>query len=301
MRNNLEGVNRLTDDDFTTYHEKLGTYGFIYVTKSQRYIGLKRDWMASYTIDGSEDCSFRVMQSKEVTKDGILSTHKVYFQLLCKLSSKCSCIHFRIQKDEAFLASPAFCINLDRDFEYIKKKHKKSIIGSGYVMETRAYHYSSGKIRGLLVLEEVRKRGDNEKPCRVIVAHYFTVCSFNIFSINNRNVGLCVIINIEPCEKVGLKVTVEGPSHHPTGALHNMFEQVMKNEIWKPTMLCSNLSNIERQLFRRQPEREDDDVSFPPPRGHGGKSKRAVVIDSGGSVTGNGNCNVVIGDMNIYK
>ncbi|XP_058763251.1 uncharacterized protein LOC131636659 [Vicia villosa] len=266
MKNNLEGVNRLTDDDFKTYHENLGSFSSIDVTKSQRYEGSMWEWKASYSIYGLECCIFKVKPFKEVTKDGILSTNEVYFELFCRLSYynlQHSCISFKIQNDEAFLASPDCCINLNREFEYSKKKLKKSIIGSDYVMETRAYHYSSGTIRGLLVLEEVRKIGDNEKP---------------------------------------RKVTVEGPSHHPIGALHNMFEQVMKTEIWKPTMLCPNLSNIERQLLRRQqPEREDGDVGFPPPRGHGGKSKRAVVIDSGGSVIGNGNCNVVIGDMIIYK
>jgi len=93
------------------------------------------------------------------------------------------------------------------NFENCRQKDKTTVTESGYVMKTRAYLFGNESKGGLIVLEDKRKNGDDKKPCKVTIAHYYTVRSGNIFSKTQIDIGLSVIATIQPSSKLGLDLT----------------------------------------------------------------------------------------------
>jgi hypothetical protein len=229
MGNNLQGFNHLNKGHFPNYHEQLGSYGAIDVTKIEHeaingHTGEVFDisrWNTTYTIENSK-C---ILDLKRVSnKDG--KVNSVSFQIIDEMYSDGN-IWFAIGKEASFLSSSTPPLLLNGGFKNCRQKNNKTTNTLGYVMETWTYLYGSGSKRGLLVLEEMRKSGDNEKPCKVTVAHYYADYSQNLFSQNKIDIGLSVIVRIQLSSEVGLDITVQGPVQHPSRALHSMFLDVM--------------------------------------------------------------------------
>ncbi|XP_012574774.1 uncharacterized protein [Cicer arietinum] len=299
MGNNLKGINRLDNINFPSYHEQLGSNGAIDVTKIEHKVmnghtGELFDivkWNLSYTIDKSK-C---ILDLRRISnKEGKIDS--VSFQLSDDSGDMYSDgnIWFVIAKDSDFLAStsPAFVLN--GGFKNCRQKNKKTFYASSYVMETCAYLYGSGSKVGFLVVEEKRKSGDNEKPCKVTIAHYYAISSGNIFSQNKIDIGLSMVVRIQPSNEIGLDITIEGPIQHPSAALHYMFHEVMKTGIWKPT-ICPHCASIKRKESDELLESEEDsEEDFPPQGFYGPKLNFGSIIANGGAVRGNNNGNLIV-------
>jgi hypothetical protein len=168
----------------------------------------------------------------------------------------------------------------------------------GYVIETWAYLYGSGSKRGLLVLEEMRKSGDNENPRKVTVAHYYADNSRNLFSQNKIDIGLSVIVRIQLSSEVGLDITVQGPVQHPSRALHSMFLDVMKTGIWKPTKFCATIDVGDDSDMQSEYEDCDD---FLPRRVYGLSQNVKSIIANSGAVRGNNNGNLYVNRIYLKR
>ncbi|CAL5186450.1 unnamed protein product [Lathyrus oleraceus] len=294
MGNNLEGVNRLSKGNFPSYHEQLGSYGSLDVTKIEHEavnghtneVFDMMKWNATYTIDSSK-C---ILDLRTVSnKDGKINS--VSFQVSDEMYSDGN-IWFAVSKDTSLLNSATPAILLNGAFKNCKQKNNKSTNAAGSVIQTCVYLYGSGSKRGFLVLEETRKSGNNGNSCNVTVAHYYAVSSRNIFSQNKIDIGLSVIVRIQVSSEVGLDISVHGPAQHPARALNSMFNDVMKTGIWKLTK-CSHCASMVRDHC--DSESEDSDDSLPLHVYHGKKYSQSV-IDNGGVVNGNNN-----GNMHVEK
>jgi len=292
MENNFQSINCLNDSGFPRYREELGSYGSIDVEKSRwntTCTSHMMQWRAWYTIDSSKCIVIRI--NSFVEKDTIVKHASLDF-VVETLGS----IFVRVGKDNGFLGCPKgapIYIGLRKC-----RQKNKTITASGYVVETHSYLYKMNECKGgLVVVEEKRKSGDAKKPCKVTVAHYFTAGSGNMFSQNEIDIGLSVIVTIQPSSKVGLDITVEGPTKHHTGALHYMFEEVMETGIWKPT-ICSHCAKIERlhSDMLRQVTSEYN-ANLQPPNGR--IPNKVILVDNSGLIIGDNNGNILI-QGNLY-
>lgn len=295
---NNQGVNRLDKGHFPSYHEQLGSYGTIDVTKIEHeaingHTGEVFDiakWNVSYTIDSSK-C---ILDLRRVSsKDG--KVNSISFQIGDDMYSD-SNIWFAVSRDTSFLGSTTPPLLLNGGFKNCKQRRNSTTNASGYVMETCVYLYGSGSRRGFLVLEEMRKSGNAEKPCKVTVAHYYAVSIRNLFSYK-IDIGLSMIVMIQPSSEVGLDITVHGPSQHPAKALHSMFHEVLKTGIWKPTK-CSHCATMIRDHSDSESEDCDD---FLPPHVHGLRKNVQSIIDNGGVVKGNNNGNLYVHKLYVRR
>ncbi|CAI8594742.1 unnamed protein product [Vicia faba] len=260
MGNNLQAVNRLSKGNFPSYREQLGSYGAVDVTKIEHeavngHTGEVFDmmkWNATYTIDNLK-C---ILDLRTVSnKDGKINS--VSFQVGDEMYSDGN-IWFAV----------------------------------GFVIETCVYLYGNGSKRGFLVLEEMRNSRNNEKTCKVTVAHYYAVSSRNVFSQNKIDIGLSVIVSIQVSSEVGLDISVHGPAQHPARALNSMYHDVMKTGVWKLTK-CSHCAKMVRDHGDLESEDWDDSV---PLHVKDGKKYSQSIMDNGGVVIGNNN-----GNMHVEK
>ncbi|GAU48123.1 hypothetical protein TSUD_141450 [Trifolium subterraneum] len=301
MGNNLQGFNRLNKGHFPNYHEQLRSYGAIDVTKIEHeaingHTGELFDiskWNATYTIESSK-C---ILDLRRVSnKDGKVSS--VSFQISDEMYPDGN-IWFAVGKDTSFLASSTSPLLLNGGFKNCKQKNNMTTNTLGYVIETCSYLYGSGSKRGFLVLEEIRKIGDNENPRKVTVAHYYTVSSRNIFS-HKIDIGLSVIVRIQQSSEVGFDITVQGPVQHPSRALHSMFNEVMKTGIWKPTK-CPHCASMDvGDDSDMQSEIEDCD-DFLPPRVYDLSQNVKSIISNNGAVRGNYNGNLYVNKIYLKR
>jgi hypothetical protein len=300
MGNNLQGFNRLNKGHFPNYHEQLGNYGAIDVTKIEMeaingHTGELFDiskWNTTYTIENSK-C---ILDLKRVSnKDG--KVNSVSFQIIDEMYSDGN-IWFAIGKEASFLSSSTPPLLLNGGFKNCRQKNNKTTNTLGYVIETWAYLYGSGSKRGLLVLEEMRKSGDNKKPSKVTVAHYYADNSRNLFSQNKIDIGLSVIVRIQLSSEVGLDITVQGPVQHPSRALHSMFLDVMKTGIWKPTKFCATIDVGDDSDMQSESEDCDD---FLPRRVYGLSQNVKSIIANSGAVRGNNNGNLYVNRIYLKR
>ncbi|KAI5441972.1 hypothetical protein KIW84_011147 [Lathyrus oleraceus] len=117
MGNNLEGVNRLSKGNFPSYHEQLGSYGSLDVTKIEHEavnghtneVFDMMKWNATYTIDSSKCIlDLRTVSNKDgkinsvsfQVSDEMYSDGNIWFAVL---SFKHAFIFMGVEAREVFL------------------------------------------------------------------------------------------------------------------------------------------------------------------------------------------------------
>ncbi|XP_061357760.1 uncharacterized protein LOC133302052 [Gastrolobium bilobum] len=167
----------------------------------------------------------------------------------------------------------------------------KTVNAWGVITEQSAIGYGSESRRGLVV-REWKKKGRDEKPFMITVAHYFTYINIS----TRTDIGLSVVVKIGvSSDNGGLDFDVEGPTQHPSSALFYMFDEVKRTKNWKPTS-CPHCANTQTQCSGMLSERTEDSNNDPPvARTH---HARAFLANEG-TVIGDNNGNVNVNKLII--
>lgn len=159
----------------------------------------------------------------------------------------------------------------------------------GGVTKTNVYYRGVENEGNLLVVEQKRKKGD-EQPCAITVTHYYAFSRQRFISQKKYEVGLSIVVDIRVLDD-DLDVSMKGPIEHPTLALLQMFQQVSRTWSWKWTA-CSHCA---AQIHMQQSETENDDEEMKnllSSREIGG-----IILANQGVINGNNNGNLVVKNL----
>ncbi|XP_050903391.1 uncharacterized protein LOC127117317 isoform X2 [Lathyrus oleraceus] len=317
MGNSLNGASLFNDVTNYPCRIQLGRYAFIDVTYTEN----KHDCSDSddevpidnddefprdedevikvtkmlYTVDRSSICELKFERSH---KEASLSLHDV------DNGSNSNGVDVKIiirNTDEGYLEIPFPVFFARGGGMYIfnwDNNSNRTINAWGGVTELTTFLFGKGKRGSLVVIESKKKSISDPNPYMVTVVHYLAIDDGNFFNAK-MDIGLSVMVKIQPSDDLGLKFTVEGPEKHPSSSLLYMFERVKRlNGAWKPNLCphCANLRLKSLQMF----ESEDSDY-FPRRHGNGYKQKSESMVASDSHVKGNYNSSLLGKYFHFYK
>jgi len=235
----------------------------------------------SYTVEGS---TCNLVLSRHVYEDS--NVNIVVFRLYDSIiRSDGEFLGLKISKTETGFLHANDII----PFPGTRTKTKKNVYAYGGVADTKVYFYGSKNRCGLFVLE-CKRNDDNEEAKAVTIAHYFVNSNGRVGVIRSSettDIGFSVVLKFGVSDGK-FDITVEGPEQHPVSALLDMFDEVKRSGIWKPSMClhCDNIRRKHSRMFWRSDSEDSDGVPLPR---HPGSQKNTASISNDGWFKGHAN------------
>ncbi|CAL5186458.1 unnamed protein product [Lathyrus oleraceus] len=237
-----------------------------------------------YTVGRSSICELKFKRRHKEASLSLLDVEN---------GSNSNCVDVKIiirKTDKGYLEIPYpdFSFRGGGIYIFMRDNNSNRTINAwGGVTELTTFLYGEGRRVSLVVIESKKKSISDPNPYMVTVVHYFAIDDGNFFNAK-MDIGLSVMVKIQPSDDLGLKYTVEGPERHPSSSLFYMFERVKRlNGAWKSN-LCPHCANLQmRRKSWQTSESEDSDYV---PRRHGnGKQKSESMVANDSNVKGNYN------------